>query len=142
MDKPTISAPGGAAQKIEKQARQLAYDVRYKVRKAMKSVAGSRMDPAAVSRAYMAELAKSKASSAVKARAKQMLLGSKGVQEHLENVDELVENSVANALYKVFVEGVGKNQDIQLDYLNELYSKVGKSGEKLYHIIVKDKKTG
>ena len=142
MDKPTTSAPGGAAQKIEKQARQLAYDVRYKVRKAMKSVAGSRMDPASVSRAYMAELAKSKASSAVKARAKQMLLGSKGVQEHLENVDELVENSIANALYKVFVEGVEKNTTIELDYLNELYSKTGRSGEKLYHIRVTDKKTG
>lgn len=142
MDKPTTSAPGGAAQQIEKQARQLAYDVRYKVRKAMKNTPGSRMDPASVSRAYMAELAKSKSSSAVKARAKQMLLGSKGVQEKFENVDDLVENSVANALYKVFVEGVEKNATIELDYLNEIYSKVGKSGEKLYHIIVKDRKTG
>ena len=32
MDKPVASAPTGAKEKIEKQARQLAYDVRYKTK--------------------------------------------------------------------------------------------------------------
>ena len=30
MDKPVAAAPTGAKEKVEKQARQLAYDVRYK----------------------------------------------------------------------------------------------------------------
>ena len=37
MDKPAASAPTGAKEKVDKQARQLAYDTRYKVRQAMKA---------------------------------------------------------------------------------------------------------
>ena len=32
MDKPVAAAPTGAKEKVEKQARQLAYDVRYKTK--------------------------------------------------------------------------------------------------------------
>ncbi|BCU95414.1 MAG: hypothetical protein CM15mV9_0250 [uncultured marine virus] len=37
MDKPVAAAPTGAKEKVEKQARQLAYDTRYKVRQSMKA---------------------------------------------------------------------------------------------------------
>ena len=35
MDKPVAAAPTGAKEKVEKQARQLAYDVRYKTKQSM-----------------------------------------------------------------------------------------------------------
>ena len=61
---------GGAKEKLEKQARQLAYDVRYKVRGALKAQSGGKSDPATVKKAYMAQLGKSPANPAVKTRAK------------------------------------------------------------------------
>ena len=36
MDKPVAASPVGAKEKVEKQARQLAYDTRYKVKQSMK----------------------------------------------------------------------------------------------------------
>ena len=41
MDKPAVAPAVGAKEKIEKQARQLAYDSRYKVKQAMKAKAVS-----------------------------------------------------------------------------------------------------
>ena len=141
MDKPT--AGGGAAQKIEKQARQLAYDTRYKVKQSMKATPGSRLDPASVTKAYLAQLAKSSAAPAVKARAKQMLTGNVK-EEVMSAVDpkDMATDAVANALYKVFVEKKEDNLEEQIDELKEAYSKVNKKGERIYHVIVKDKKTG
>ena len=108
MDKPTAGA--NAAQKIEKQARQLAYDTRYKVKQAMKATSGSRLDPASVTKAYLAQLAKSSAAPAVKARAKQMLMGNVK-EEVMSSIDTqgMATDSVANALYKVFVEKKEEN---------------------------------
>ena len=45
-------AGGGAKEKVEKQARQLAYDTRYKVRQALKAKSGGKADPIAVKKAY------------------------------------------------------------------------------------------
>ena len=75
MDKPVAAAPVGAKEKVEKQARQLAYDVRYKTKQSMAQKSGGKLDPAAVSKMYMAQLAKSPAPPAIKSRAKQMLMG-------------------------------------------------------------------
>ena len=99
MDKPVAAAPTGAKEKVEKQARQLAYDVRYKTKQALAQKSGGRMDPAQVQKAYMSQLAKSPAPPAVKSRAKQMLMG-----ENYINVSKLVADNAASALYKVFVE--------------------------------------
>ena len=44
-------AGGGAQEKLEKQARQLAYDVKYKVKQQMNR--GTKLDPAAVKKAYI-----------------------------------------------------------------------------------------
>lgn len=132
MDKPTAAA--GAAQKIEKQARQLAYDTRYKVKQSMKATSGSRLDPAAVRRAYAAQLAKSSAAPAVKARAKQMLLG----EDYIVETKELATDNVANALYKVFVEGVQKEEEpIVLTYMEKLET----AEHRKYKVKVTDKKT-
>ena len=54
---PSSSASGGKEQ-IEKQARQLAYDVRYKTKQSMSANKGAKLDPAAVRKAYIAQLGK------------------------------------------------------------------------------------
>lgn len=144
MDKPTLS--GGATQKIEKQARQLAYDTRYKVKQSLKNTSGSRLDPASVTKMYIAQLQKSSAAPAVKARAKQMLMGNQKTvkEEVMSSIDakEIASDALANALYKVFVENKEDNHENEVEELKEFYSKVNKKGDRLYHIIVKDKKTG
>ena len=100
MDKPVAAAPTGAKEKVEKQARQLAYDVRYKTKQSMAQKSGGRLDPAAVSKMYMSQLSKSPAPPAVKARAKQMLMG----EDYINDIGKLVSDNAAAALYKVFVE--------------------------------------
>ena len=158
MDKPIASTPAtGAKEKIEKQARQLAYDVRYKTKQSLSAKSGGKMDPAAVRKAYMAQLGKSPAAPAIKARAKQMLMG-----EDYINVQELVLESTASVIKKVFgekLDPVGKedgdiNNDGKKDktdkYLQNrrdtigkaIKSKGGDDGEKKYKVKVTDKGTG
>jgi len=116
-----------AKAKVEKQARQLAYDTKYQVKKAMSG--STKMDPASVKRAYLQRLQRSTSSPAIKSRAKQMLLG-----EDYLNVDLEVENSVAKALFTVFVEGVVE-EEVDEDISEE-------TGERKYFVRVTDKKTG
>ena len=63
----------GAADKVRKSARQLAYDVRYKVKQGFKD--GQKTDPVSLKRAYLSQLGKSPAPGNVKALAKKMLIG-------------------------------------------------------------------
>ena len=128
MEKPTGSAPAGAKDQVEKQARQLAYDVRYKVRQSLKAQSGGKSDPATVRKAYLSQLGKSPASPPVKARAKAMLLG-----EDYVNVNKLATESAVSALYRVFVEGVQEEEPEEI--------KEG-SDEKTYKVRVTDKKSG
>ncbi len=158
MDKPIASTPAtGAKEKIEKQARQLAYDVRYKTKQSLSAKSGGKMDPAAVRKAYMAQLGKSPAAPAIKARAKQMLMG-----EDYINVQELVLEATTSVIKKVFgekLDPVGKedgdiNNDGKKDktdkYLKNrrdtigkaIKSKGGDDGEKKYKVKVTDKGTG
>ena len=158
MDKPIASTPAtGAKEKIEKQARQLAYDVRYKTKQSLSAKSGGKMDPAAVRKAYMAQLGKSPAAPAIKARAKQMLMG-----EDYINVQELVLEATTSVIKKVFgekLDPVGKedgdiNNDGKKDktdkYLQNrrdtigkaIKSKGGDAGEKKYKVKVTDKGTG
>ncbi|MEC7713282.1 MAG: hypothetical protein VYE32_04665, partial [Candidatus Thermoplasmatota archaeon] len=126
MEKPTGSAPAGAKDQVEKQARQLAYDVRYKVRGALKAQSGGKSDPATVRKAYLSQLGKSPASPPVKARAKDMLVG-----ESYVDVNKLATESAVSALYRVFVEGIHEQEEIQEE-----------SGDKTYKVRVTDKKSG
>ena len=150
MDKPVASAPTGAKEKVEKQARQLAYDVRYKTKQAMAQKSGGKMDPAQVQKAYMSQLAKSPAPPAVKARAKQMLMG-----ENYINVGKLLADNAASAMYKVFVEhhqkdangnviehdGNPRPEEEIADYLTSSSVEDINEEEKKYKIRVTDKKT-
>ena len=139
MDKPVAAAPTGAKEKVEKQARQLAYDVRYKTKQSLAQKSGGKMDPAQVQKAYMSQLAKSPAPPAVKSRAKQMLMG----EDYKSDLGRLVSNSAASALYKVFVEHHQKDANGKViehgdgtpssEDINE--------EEKSYKVRVTDKKT-
>ena len=134
MDKPVAVAPTGAKEKVEKQARQLAYDVRYKTKQSMAQKSGGKLDPAQVQKAYMSQLAKSPAPPAVKSRAKQMLMG----EDYKKDLGKLVSDSAATALYKVFVEHHQKDKDGNTiphegEEINE--------EEKSYKVRVTDKKT-
>ena len=128
MEKPSGSAAVGAKAQVEKQARQLAYDTRYKVKSELKAKsAGGKVDPAAVSKLYMAQLAKSSAAPPVKQRAKEMLMG-----EDYVDTRRLVVDSAASALYKVFVEGI----DEKVEEIEE------EKGDKTYKVRVTDKDSG
>ena len=117
---------GGAKEKIEKQARQLAYDTRYKVKQVMSQKSGGKLDPAAVRKAYMGQLNKSPAPPQVKARAKQMLLG-----EDFINTDDLLSANIASTIEKVFVEGIKK---VEEEVIEE------DTGEKKFKVRVTDRK--
>jgi len=117
-----------AKRTFEKQARQLAYDTRYQVKK---ETGGKKVDPNAMRSLLLRRLQKSTAPSEVKIRAKQMLLG----ENHISDVRDFASDNVARALYKVFVEGV--NNEVVLDYLEELKD----SPDKKYKVYVYDPKT-
>ena len=156
MDKPAVAPAVGAKEKIEKQARQLAYDSRYKVKQAMKAKAGGRVDPAAMRKAYISQLAKSPAAPAIKARAKQMLMG-----EGYIDVNNLVKESTTSILKKIFVEKKmvvtnadkvgntpayqnyqsGDERYIAANHLKKAEMKE-EAEEKTFKIRVTDKKTG
>ena len=114
MDKPAVQAPG-ANDKVRKAARQLAYDVRYKVKGQFKD--GQKTDPASLKRAYMQQLGKSPAPGPVKALAKKMLIG--------EEYDFVTLNDTAS--------------DAVLSVFEKIFE--GAEGSK-YTVRVKDKKTG
>ena len=95
----TTQQPGGAVDKVRKAARQLAYDVRYKVKGQFKD--GQKSDAASLKRAYMQQLGKSPAPGPVKVMAKKMLVGE---AYDLIDVSDTVNESVVNALLKVFAK--------------------------------------
>ena len=124
-----------AAAVIEKKARQLVYDARYEVKGKLQ---GKKVEPVVLERMVLQQIAKSKAIPAVIARARQMVSKKSSVkEEYISEIQESATNSVANALYKVFVEGVQK-EEIHLNYLEELAA----SPDKKYKIRVTDPKTG
>ena len=117
---------------LEKQASQLASDVRYKVKKSMGS--GTKMSPAQVSRAYLAQLAKSPAPGAVKSMAKKKLIG----EAYGSDINNIVKEVVSNTITSVFSENFVKSEPEKEDVVEESSD----DGGKKYMIVVKDKSTG
>ena len=97
-----VESGSGAADKIRKSARQLAYDVRYKVKQGFKD--GQKADPVSLKRAYLSQLGKSPAPGNVKQLAKKMLVG-----EEYDFVD--VSNSISKLVNKAFIEHHKKDKD-------------------------------
>jgi hypothetical protein len=119
---------------VEKAASQLVSDIKYKVGLELKNKGGaSHLNPAQVAQKYMEKLGASPAPGAVKALAKKKLSG--GLKEE-HNIDKLAQESVVNALNKVFVEGIEEPVAP-----NEYLLQLEEIEEKKYKIRVTDKKT-
>ncbi len=91
------SAGGGPKEKLEKQARQLAYDVKYKVKQQMNR--GTKLDPAAVKKAYLSFLGRATGSPQVKALAKKKLIG----EATLHQIVGIIRESSLEKTFKVRV---------------------------------------
>ena len=123
---------GTAAAVIEKKARQLVYDSRYKLGPILKS---GKLNPVEIERLLIQKINKSNAIPAVIARAKAMVSKKDNVKEtYIPEIKNAATTSVAGALFKVFVEGV---DPIIPDYLEELRG----LDDKKYKIRVTDPKT-
>ena len=123
---------GGAVDKIRKQARQLAYDVRYKVKSKFKE--GQKTDPASLKSAYMKQLGTSPAPGPVKQMAKKMLIG-----EEYDFVD--VDKDISKLVSRIFSEHHQKDKDGNtIPHEDEISEESMKGGK--YKIRVTDKKTG
>jgi len=117
---------------IEKAASQLVADTKYKVKQRLGDNL-NKMAPAALMKAYMEQLSKSPAGP-VRALAQKKLTG--GSMKENFNIDALASSSVANALFKVFVEGTEKQESVLgEEYLEELMKK-NRNGETLYWVKV------
>ena len=103
----------------------------------MKAKAGGRIDPAAMRKAFISQLAKSPSAPAIKARAKQMLMG-----EGYIDVQDLIKGHAANALFKVFVEHHQKDKNGNTIPHEDEDITEAKDGEKTFKVRVTDKKTG
>ena len=118
---PAAEAPssdkGGGDQKKdagktpEKRAKQAIYDIRYRARR----------EELPLRSAYSQYMQNSSMSQQEKTIVKQKLFGKGGIQSEDFNIEDLASSNVANALYKVFVEGVEKEEEpIRLTYMEKL----------------------
>ena len=122
---------GSPAENSEKRIRQAVYDIRYRARR----------EDIDLKQAFSQYMSNSSLNPAERKAVKEKLFGKKGgmsEQFDLESVD-WAEDSVANALYKVFVEGVEKEEEqIDLEYENQL----AEEQERKYKVRVTDPKSG
>jgi len=95
----------------EKRAKQAIYDIRYRARR----------EELPLRQAYSQYMQNSSMSQQEKTMVKQKLFGKGGIQAEDFNIEDLASSSVANALFKVFVEGVQKEEEpIRLTYMEKL----------------------
>jgi len=121
---------GGEGESSEKRIRQAVYDIRYRARR-------EDIDLKAAFSQYMSN---SSLSQAERTAVREKLFGKAGgVSEQycVESVDWAVDG-VANALFKVFVEGVKEEPQLELVYERQME---GKEGTK-YQVRVLDPKSG
>ena len=127
---------------IEKAASQLVSDVKYKVKKELSKA--THLNPAQVATKYLQKLnqsAEAGTSPMVIALARKKLSAKTVKEEIMNSVDakDMATDAVANALYKVFVEGVQKEEEpIVLTYMEKLET----AEHRKYKVRVTDKKTG
>jgi hypothetical protein len=113
--------------KLQRQASQLAYDVKYKVKQKLGK--DSKLSPAQVTKAYMQQLAASPAPSGVKALAKKKLVG----EDYTSFMKDSAKDLVLETLSKVFIEGV--KEEVKEEVVSE-------ADEKKYKVRVTDKASG
>jgi hypothetical protein len=97
----------------EKRVKQAIYDIRYRARR----------EELPLQQAYSQYMNNSNMPQQEKAMVKAKLFGKGGMQAEDFNIEEFASTNVANALYKVFVEGVQKEEEpIRLTYMENLES--------------------
>jgi len=105
-----------------KKVKQAVYDIRYRARR----------EDIPLRQAYSQYMQNTSMSQQERDAVKQMLFGKSGMQEDYK-IEESAHTSVAEALYKVFVEGIEK--DITLVYEEKMKS----SSDRKYKVRVTDK---
>lgn len=123
---------GGAAASIEKKARQLVYDARYEVQG---ELGGKSVAPAVKLKMIIDRINKTTAIPAVKNRAKEIVSKKPVKEEFIFTTEDTASESVASAMFKVFVEGIEEEKEVDLVYEEEMR-------DAKYHIRVTDPKTG
>jgi len=121
---------GSSAENSEKRVRQAVYDIRYRARR----------EDIDLKQAFAQYMSNSSLSPQERTAVKDKLFGKKpGVSEQYsgDGLDMAV-NSIANSLYKVFVEGTSKEDAIELEYQKQLEEQ----SERVYHVRVTDPKNG
>jgi hypothetical protein len=95
----------------EKRVKQAIYDIRYRARR----------EELPLQQAYSQYMNNSNMPQQEKVMVKAKLFGKGGMQAEDFNIEEFASTSVANALYKVFVEGVQKEEEpIRLTYMEKM----------------------
>lgn len=95
----------------EQRVKQAVYDIRYRARR----------EELPLRQAYSQYMQNSSMGQQEKTLVKQKLFGKGGMQAEDFNIEDLATDTVANALYKVFVEGVEKEEEpIRLTYMEKL----------------------
>ncbi len=95
----------------EARVRQAVYDIRYRARR----------EELPLRQAYSQYMQNSNMSQQEKTLVKQKLFGKGGGMKAEEfNIEDFASTNVASALYKVFVEGVNKEEPIVLTYMEKL----------------------
>jgi hypothetical protein len=130
-NKPTNSNLGGQGSsdmkaKTEKRVSQAASDIRYKAESEKKPIA----------QAFKEYMANSSLSGQERNMVKAKIFGKTMAEDY--NIEQFASSSVANALFKVFVEGVENSSTLGEEYLEELMKKNTK-GETLYWVKVQYK---
>lgn len=115
----------GSAKTPEKRVKQAIYDIRYRARR----------EDLPIRQAYSQYMQNSNMSQLEKTAVKQKLFGKGGMQAEDFHIEEFASDCVLNALYKVFVEGVQKEEQIALTYVEEMET----SEHRKYKVRVTDK---
>ena len=110
--------------KMEKKVRQAVYDIRYRARR----------EGVDIKQAYSQYMQNSSLNGQERNMVKAKIFGT-GMREDY-NIEEFASNSVANALFKVFVQGVEKEEStLGEEYLQELENR----SDRKYKVRVTDK---
>ena len=121
---------GSPAENSEKRIRQAVYDIRYRARR----------EDIDLKQAFSQYMSNSSLNPAERKAVKEKLFGKKGGVAESHSVDSVdwAVDSVAGTLYKVFVEGVDKEEEkIELEYANQL----AEEQERKYKVRVTDPKS-
>lgn len=124
-EKPNEERGSKGGKSPEERVRQAVYDIRYRARR----------EDIPLQQAYTHYMQNSSMSGQEKTLVKQKLFGKGGMKAEDFNMVDAASTSVANALFKVFVEGVNTEEPIRLTYMEKLE----RPEHKVYLVRVEDK---